>query len=129
MRIALVFAVCMGFTGTAYAAPVTLLCNGSLTADGKQIPISGETAIIDLEKRTFKPPMYSEFPLTRVGENDLSFGSELPTLSTWGSLDRVSGSLAMNVMRPDARKALQAGGTVNFLAWMSGKCVPAQRMF
>jgi hypothetical protein len=44
-----------------------------MTADGKQIPINGETAILDLEKRSFKPPMYQEFPLTRVGESDVSW--------------------------------------------------------
>jgi hypothetical protein len=121
--------ICLGLAGTAHAKPVTLICNGSLTADGRQIDINGETAILDLEKQSFKPPMYSEFPITRVGDNDVTFGSELPTYSTWGSLDRVSGSLAMNVMRPDQRKNLQAGGSAHFLAWMSGKCVPAQRMF
>jgi hypothetical protein len=64
-----------------HANPVTLICHGSLTAGGKQVNIRGETAILDLENRSFKPPMYSAFPLTRVGENDLSFGSELPNLS------------------------------------------------
>jgi len=120
---------CLGLAGTAHAAPVTLICTGSLTADGKQIPVNGETAIVDLEKRTFKPPLYPEFPLIRVGESDMSFGSEFPALSTWGSLDSVSGSLSMNVMRPSERKSLQAGGTVHFLAWMSAKCAPGQRMF
>jgi hypothetical protein len=106
MRIGAAFVVCLGLAGTAHAAPVTLICNGSLTADGKQINIGGETAILDIETQSFKPPLYPAFPLTRVGENDLSFGSELPNLSTWGSLDRVSGSLAMNVMRPQDRKNL-----------------------
>jgi hypothetical protein len=128
MRIALALIVCLG-AGTAHAAPVTLICNGSLTADGKEIPVNAETAVVDLEKRTFKPPLYPEFPLTKVGENDVSFGSELPNYSAWGSLDRVSGSLSMNVMRPDERKRLQAGGSVRFLAWMAAKCTPAQRMF
>jgi hypothetical protein len=120
---------CLGLAGTANAAPVTLICTGSMTANGQQMTITRETAIVDLEKRSFKPPLYSEFPLTRVGESDLSFGSELPTLSTWGSLDRVSGSLAMNVMKPSERKTLQAGGTAHFLVWMSAKCAPAPRMF
>jgi hypothetical protein len=115
--------------GPAHANPVTLICNGHLTLDGKQANIGGETAILDLEKRSFKPPMYPEFPLIRIGENDLSFGSEVPNLSTWGNLDRVSGNLTMNVMRPGERKALQAGGTAHFLAWMEAKCAPAQRMF
>jgi hypothetical protein len=129
MRIGAIFVACLALAGTAHAAPITLICNGSLTAGDKQIPINGETAIVDLEARTFKPPMYAAFALIRLGESDLTFGSELPNLSTWGSLDRVSGSLAMNVMRPDQRQKLQGGGTANFLAWMSGKCVPAQRMF
>jgi hypothetical protein len=94
-----------------------------------QVGIGRETAILDIENGSLKPPMYSAFPLIRVGDNDVSFGSELPTLSTWGNLDRVSGSLSMNVMRPSERKSLQAGGTAHFLAWMSAKCAPAQRMF
>jgi hypothetical protein len=121
--------LCLGLVGGANAAPVTLRCNGNLTLDGKQVNIGGETAILDLEKRSFKPPLYPEFPLIRVGESDLSFGSELPALSTWGSVDRVSGSLSMNVMRPTERKNLQAGGSAHFLAWMTAKCAPAQRMF
>jgi hypothetical protein len=129
MRIAAYFLICLGLAGTAHANPVTLICNGHLTMDGKQMDIGGETAILDLEKRSFKPPMYPEFPLIRVGDSDLSFGSELPNLSTWGNLDRVSGNLSMNVMRPSERKALQAGGTAHFLAWISAKCAPAQRMF
>jgi hypothetical protein len=35
----------------------------------------------------------------------------------------------MNVMRPNERKNLQAGGTVHFLAWMTARCALAQRMF
>jgi len=96
---------------------------------GKTMEVGGDTAILDMENRSFKPPMYPEFPLIRVGETDLSFGSKLPNLSTWGNLDRVSGTLNMNVMTPSERKALQAGGTVHFLAWMDAKCAPAQKMF
>jgi hypothetical protein len=129
MRIAAFIVACLGLAGTANANPVTLVCRGHITMDGKQADIDGETAILDLEKRSFKPPMYQEFPLIRVGESDLSFGSELPDLSTWGNLDRVSGNLSMNVMRPNERKALKAGGSAHFLVWMSAKCAPAQRMF
>jgi hypothetical protein len=119
----------LALTGTADANPVTLICNGHLTLDGKQIDVGGETAILDIEKRSFKPPLYPEFSLIRLGESDLTFGNEAATLSTWGDLDRVSGSLSMSVMRPSERKALQAGGSAHFLAWMSAKCLPAQRMF
>jgi hypothetical protein len=128
MRIAPVF-ICLALSGTAHAAPLTLLCTGNLTLDGKQSNIDRETAILDLDGQTFKPPLYPAFPLILVGESDLSFGNDAPSLSTWGSLDRVSGSLSMNVMRPDERKKLQGGGAARFLAWMTAKCVPAQRMF
>jgi hypothetical protein len=117
------------FVGTAQAAPITLICNGSLTLDGKQSAIDRETAILDIEKQTFKPPLYPVFSLTRVADNDIDFGYESATNSTWGSLDRVSGSLSMNVMSPDDRKKLQAGGSARFLAWMTAKCAPAQRLF
>jgi hypothetical protein len=41
----------------------------------------------------------------------------------------VSGNLSMNVMKPSERKMLQAGETAHFLAWMTAKCAPAQRLF
>ena len=123
------FLLLLGLMRPADAAPLTLICNVSLTMDGQRVDITGETAILDLENQSFKPPFYPEFRLLRVRENELSFGGELPEVSTWGSLDRVSGSLSMNVMRPQERKNLQAGATVKFLAWMTAKCVPAKRMF
>lgn len=129
MRLTKALIVSLGLTGAVQAGPVTLVCRGNLTAGGRQMNIDGETAVVDLERHTFKPPLYSEFPLTQVGQTELSFGSELPTLSTSGNLDRVSGSLWMNVMRPNERKSLQAGGSAHFLAWMSAKCAPAERMF
>lgn len=129
MRVWGIALIWLGMANTANCSTITLLCHGTMTANGKQVPINGETAVIDIENRFFKPPFYSGFPLTRVGENDLSFGSELATVSTWGSLDRVSGKLEMNVMTPQDRKALQAGGAAHFMVWLSAKCVPAQRMF
>jgi hypothetical protein len=127
--------VALGFAGTAHANPVTLICYGKLIKGGSPsgravtVKVGGETAILDMEERTFKPPMYPEFPLTRVSETDLFFGSELPNLSTWGNLDRVSGTLTMNVMIPSERKALQAGETAHWLDWLDAKCAPAQKVF
>jgi hypothetical protein len=73
----------------AQAAPITLICNGSITFKGHDPQtIDRETALVDLENKTFKPPMYAAFPITRVSDSDFSFGSESPTLSAWGSLDR-----------------------------------------
>lgn len=129
MRRGLILAAFLAFYGTASAGPVTLLCDGSLTLDGKVVPVRGETAILDLEQRTFKPPLYSEYSLIRVSESDVSFGGELPAVSIWGSLDRVSGSLSMNILAPSERKKLQDGGSAKFLAWMTAKCAPAKRMF
>lgn len=117
------------FTSAALAAPITLICTGTLVAGGQTTQIAGETAILDLQTNTFKPPMYNAFPLSRVADNSLSFGSESGTLSVWGSLDRVSGSLSMNVLEPKERHKLQAGTSAHFLAWMTAKCAPAQRMF
>jgi hypothetical protein len=126
---AILVVACFGLAGAAHAGPVTLVCTGSLTLDGNESKIDRETAILDLENRSFKPPLYPAFPLTRVGETDLTFGTESANLSSWGSLDRVSGALSMNVMRPSERKKLQAGEATKFLAWMTAKCAPAQRMF
>jgi hypothetical protein len=129
MRKATIFVAFLGWAGNVQASPVTLICTGSLTLEGKQITIDRETAILDIEAHSFKPPMYSQFPLIRVGESDVTFGSELPTLSTWGSLDRISGSLSMTVLKPAERKKLQRGESANVLALMTVKCAPAQRMF
>src|SRR3954451_20601045 len=79
--------------------------------------------------RTFKPPMYPAFALTRVGDTDVSFGSEVPSLSTWGNLDRISGSLSMNVMSPNERHKLQSGGSAHYMAFLTARCAPAQKMF
>ena len=65
--------ICLALSGTAHAKPITLICNGSMTADGKQINVSSETAILDLDKQSFKPPLYPvDYPLTRIAENDVS---------------------------------------------------------
>jgi hypothetical protein len=131
MRITAVLVTFLGLAGSAHASPVTLICTGSITAEGKQATIDRETAILDLEKPSFKPPNYPELPVTQISESSVSFGIEQPHLSTWGSLDRVSGSLSMSVMKPSERRALQAGEKAHghFLVWMTAKCAPARRMF
>lgn len=118
-----------GWAGSVQAAPLTLLCTGTLTLGKDTTTFNRESAIVDLEGRTIKPPLYPEFPITIVTENDITFGSELTTLSTWGGLDRVSGKITLNALRPADRKSLMAGGSVHFLALMDAKCAPAQRMF
>jgi hypothetical protein len=62
MRIAILFAMSLGLAASAHATPVTLVCTGSITFEGKEATIDRETAILDLEKPSFKPPNYPEFP-------------------------------------------------------------------
>ena len=129
MRIAIVAAL-VAIVGPAYAAPLSLICSGTLELrDNKKIPFDRETVTVDLEARTIKPPFYPAFPITIVRENSITFGSELPTISTWGGLDRVSGKMSLNALPPADRKTLMSGGTVFFHALMDAQCVPARRMF
>ena len=84
------------------------------------------TAVLDLENRSFKPPLYGEFPLTRVSDSEVSFAKETSDLSVQGSFDRVSGSLFVSVMRPRERRKMEAGeGGHVMLSWITAKCVPA----
>jgi hypothetical protein len=78
MRIAVILIAGFGLSGNTQAEPLTLLCSGSLTLDGKQSNIDRETAILDIESQTFKPPLYPAFQVTEISETNLSFGSELP---------------------------------------------------
>jgi hypothetical protein len=117
-------------SASAQAAPITLICNGSITLEGHgTTPIENETSILDYDKKVLKPPLYPAFPITRVDESTIVFGSETGELSTIGNLDRVSGSLTMNATRPSERQKLQKGEGVHFLAYVSAKCAPAQKMF
>ncbi|KQW22951.1 hypothetical protein ASC80_06385 [Afipia sp. Root123D2] len=118
------------FSTVASASPITLICTGSLTfaKQGSQ-KIESETAIVDFDAGSFKPPLYPALPITRVDESSVSFGNERADVSTQGGLDRISGSLWMNVMSTADRKKLGVGKGAQFMAWMSGKCAPAKRMF
>ena len=105
MRIIACFTAFVIAAGSAQAAPITLICNGSITLQGHgTAPIESETSTLDYDKRVIKPPLYSAFPITRVDESSVVFGSETAELSTFGNLDRVSGSLTMNAMRPSERQ-------------------------
>jgi hypothetical protein len=129
VRVGAIILACLVWAGAANAGPITLLCTGRLVVDFKESKLDRETAILDLENRSFKPPVYAALPLTRISESDVSFGNEASDLSIQGSLDRVSGTLSMNVLRPNERKKLDTGQGAVFLAWIDAKCVPAQRMF
>jgi hypothetical protein len=112
------------------ASPITLVCTGELTFPGQNpAVIAGETALLDFENGTFKPPMYNPYPLLKVRDTEITFGSEAPTTSVWGVLDRVSGTLSMTVMKPAERQRIMAGGSAHVLAAMTAKCATAKRMF
>ena len=68
-----------------------------------------QTAMLDLENRSFEPPLYGALALTQIGEADVSFAKETSDVSIQGSLDRVSGDLSLNTMIPSERKKLEAG--------------------
>ncbi|MDE5454161.1 hypothetical protein GWE18_15135 [Bradyrhizobium sp. CSA112] len=91
--------------------------------------IDGDSAIIDFDAGTFKPPLYQTYSITKVNDTQVTFAFESSTTSIFGTIDRVSGNLSMNVMKPEERKRLAAGGSVKMLSWMTAKCMPAKQMF
>jgi hypothetical protein len=126
----LTFAIFMFSVCSAQAAQVVLVCNGSLNfPDNAPMTINGDSAMIDFDAGTFKPPIYSPYQITKVTDTDVNFGLETSTTSIFGTIDRISGNLSMNVMKPEDRKRIMAGHSAKMLAWMSAKCVPAKRMF
>ena len=131
MRIGAIVVACFVLAGAAYADPITLSCSGSFMEGYREsLKSDRQTAVLDLENRSFKPPLYEALPLTLVGDAEVSFAKETSDLSVRGSLDRVSGTLFVNVMRPNERKKLEVGeGGYVTLNWITAKCVPAQRMF
>ena len=110
--------------------PVTLACKGTLTAEGKESPFSESGAVLNLERQTFRAPVYGlEYPLIRVDDTSISFGSESADHSTAGSLDRISGKLSMTVMHPAERKKMMGGQAAKVSVILSALCAPAQRLF
>jgi hypothetical protein len=129
-KLVLVAVACLFFSTSLEASPILLICSGDLNYPGNRTdPIASETAILDIGEGTFKPPLYSAYSLLKVKDAEVTFGYETTDTSIWGSLDRVSGSLSMTVMRPAEREKLLAGGSAHILAVMTAKCAPAKRMF
>jgi hypothetical protein len=116
--------------GVGNAAPITLLCTGSLSyPDQTPVKINAETAVLDLEAGTFKPPIYPRFKITSLSDTSVSFANDTSTVSLTGSLDRISGSLEFTAMPMSERDKIGKGGSIKMTAWMTAKCVPASRMF
>lgn len=129
MRIGVLLVAYFVLAGAAHAGPIMLSCTGSFFHLGKSMELDRQTAMLDLENRSFEPPLYGALALTQIGEAAVSFAKETSDVSIQGRLDRVSGALSLNTMIPSERKKLEAGEGYTILNWMSAKCVPAQRMF
>jgi len=49
--------------------------------------INGDSAMIDFDAGTFKPPIYSPYQITKVTDTDVNFGLETSTTSIFGTSD------------------------------------------
>jgi hypothetical protein len=129
MRLVVLIAVLI-LPCVASASPVPLVCRGDITIYGQEkMKLDNTGSILDLEKRSFTAPAYGTFPIMRADETTIVFGSETPTNSTLGNLDRISGSLTMTLMPPAERNKLKNGGSAHITAFVDAKCLPAKRMF
>jgi hypothetical protein len=118
------------FTSVANAGPVPLACRGDITVYGQgNVKIDETGSVLDLEKGIFTAPVYGTFPITRIDDTTIVFGSETPTNSTLGNLDRISGNLTMTLMPPADRKKLTSGQPAHVTAYVDAKCSPAKKMF
>jgi hypothetical protein len=109
-----------------------LSCTGSIIYDkGKLFKFDHVTAMLDLENHFFQPPMFDTLPLTEIAESHVYFARETSDhLSIQGSLDRVSGTVTVDVATPAARKKYEA--REEGLAWLTlltAQCELAQRKF
>jgi hypothetical protein len=92
---------------SAQAAQVVLVCNGNLNfPENAPMTINGDSAMIDFDAGTFKPPIYQPYQITKVTDTDVNFGLETSKTSIFGTIDRISGNLSMNVMKPEERKKI-----------------------
>ena len=121
------FLVIIGWATSAQGSPLTLQCTGTLTLEGNETEINGDSAILDLENRAFKPPLYSAFPVTGMDDNEIIFGSELSNFSSWGRLDRIGQS---NDERDDTKRTQSAHcRRLPEIPRLDARCAPARRMF
>lgn len=116
--------------GAAAANKVALICHGDITIyDHGTVKLNDTGSVLDLDNQTFTAPAYGTFPITRMEEASISFGSETPTNSTSGDLDRISGALTMMLMPPVEREKLKAGKPFHLTAYVDAKCLPSKKMF
>jgi hypothetical protein len=80
----------------AQANPLMLICTGkTLHQRGGETEMYPLTAILDLDKLTFRPPWSGEltYSITKVTETEISFSVKNEMLHSYGTLDRVTGQL------------------------------------
>lgn len=115
----------------AHAKDVFLVCDGKISIPSKPDTMFGPTgASINIEDGTFTAPLISgPYGILRASQTDFSFGSETSNISSYGTLDRVSGALMLNQMTPRDRKILSGGSSVTVKLSLTGTCAVAGRMF
>ncbi|MGJ4957741.1 hypothetical protein ACQR1H_19005 [Bradyrhizobium sp. HKCCYLRH2015] len=112
------------------ADQIVLACIGSINYPANPpTKIDGDSAVVDFDSQTFKPPIFPAYKITKISNTNLSFGLDTSETSVFGSIDRISGNVSMTVMRPEERKKILSGGSAKMLSWMTAKCSPAKRMF
>lgn len=130
MRLLAVFIGFLIAPSAVLASPVTLVCRGDITIYGQGVMKINDTgSVLDLDNWTFTAPAYGTFPITRADDTTIVFGSDTPTNSTFGNLDRISGGLTMNLMPPSERAKLLAGHSAHVTAFVDAKCLPSKKMF
>ena len=87
----------------AQASTLTLICTGKTFQRGAEIGMAG-TAILDLDKLTFKPPWSQlTYSIHSVDEKEIWFSVHNDVIHGAGTLDRVTGRLHYSIISNDAR--------------------------
>ena len=76
------------------ANTLTLICTGkTYPHEGGEIDMTPVTAVLDLDKLTFRPPWTGEliYSINRVTETEISFSVDNEMIHGAGSLDRATG--------------------------------------
>lgn len=114
----------------ASAEPLPLVCTGEVNMfDQGTMKIDASGAMVDLDAGTFTAPVYGTYPIIRSEDTSIAFGADNEKVSTYGSLDRISGKLTMSLMTPAARRAVSMGKSIKMISYVEARCTPARKMF
>jgi hypothetical protein len=111
----------------AQANPLTLICTGKTLQQGGETDMNPATAVLDLDKLTFKPPWTgTTYPILSVKETEFWFSVDDEMITSNGTLDRVTGHLRyVTTFQPN--KFFTPGPLDN---WSSvGVCKPSKPLF